>query len=68
MPELVEASDSYCNRGDGTLSDGVDKIRAGMQPYEQKDSYVAELAKHISFGGGSREKSTCKSPTVFCND
>ena len=56
-PELVEALTAIAIEEMEHFQMVVDKIRAkGMElQYEQKDSYVAELAKHILFGGGSRE-------------
>ena len=56
-PELVEALTAIAIEEMEHFKMVVDKIRAkGMElQYEQKDSYVAELAKHILFGGGSRE-------------
>ena len=56
-PELVEALTAIAIEEIEHFQMVVDKIRAkGMElQYEQKDSYVAELAKHILFGGGSRE-------------
>ena len=56
-PELVEALTAIAIEEMEHFQMVVDKIRAkGMDlQYEQKDSYVAELAKHILFGGGSRE-------------
>ena len=56
-PELVEALTAIAIEEMEHFQMVVDKICAkGMElQYEQKDSYVAELAKHILFGGGSRE-------------
>ncbi len=56
-PKLVEALTAIAIEEMEHFKMVVDKIRAkGMElQYEQKDSYVAELAKHILFGGGSRE-------------
>lgn len=56
-PELVEALTAIAIEEMEHFQMVVDKIRSkGMElHYEQKDSYVAELAKHILFGGGSRE-------------
>ncbi len=56
-PELVEALTAIAIEEMEHFQMVVDKIRAkGMElQYEQKNSYVAELAKHILFGGGSRE-------------
>ena len=56
-PELVDALTAIAIEEMEHFQMVVDKIRAkGMElRYEQKNSYVAELAKHILFGGGSRE-------------
>lgn len=56
-PELVAALTAIAIEEMEHFQMVVDKIRSkGMElHYEQKDSYVAELAKHILFGGGSRE-------------
>ena len=56
-PELVEALTAIAIEEMEHFQMVIDKIRAkGMElQYEKKDSYVAELAKHILFGGGSRE-------------
>jgi len=56
-PELVDALTAVAIEEMEHFQMVVDKIRSkGMElHYEQKDSYVAELAKHILFGGGSRE-------------
>ena len=56
-PELVEALTAIAIEEMEHFQMVADKIRSkGMElHYEQKDSYVAELAKHILFGGGSRE-------------
>ena len=56
-PELVEALTAIAIEEMEHFQMVVDKIRSkGMElHYEQKNSYVAELAKHILFGGGSRE-------------
>ena len=55
-PEMVDALTKIAIEELEHFNMVIDKIRErGMElQYEQKDSYVGELAKHILYGGGSR--------------
>lgn len=56
-PELVESLTAIAIEEMEHFQMVIEMIsKKGMElQYEQKDSYVAELAKHILFGGGSQE-------------